>query len=250
MAVNLINLGTFANDGTGDDLREAFVKVNQNFEDLDLRNDEKTTASNVGDAGTGADVFKDRIGYDLRFRRIRPSPGGRIVVNQTDEDISLDAIGSEWRFVTNSGTDLKTDSMANQVVHLKGVPYPDAIAPGVDQVYISYNGDSGEIEFRINPKLKADTTPTLGGNLDANNQDIINAATVTAAQFNGALAGNVYGIDIRTFNVLLEELNFDFGSATGNAPRLLDWIVQSAAVDFGTIESPDGRTLDFGPIVG
>ena len=30
MAVTSINVGTLANDGTGDDLREAFIKVNNN----------------------------------------------------------------------------------------------------------------------------------------------------------------------------------------------------------------------------
>ena len=47
MAVTSINVGTLANDGTGDDLREAFIKVNNNFTDLDARNPEKTTASNL-----------------------------------------------------------------------------------------------------------------------------------------------------------------------------------------------------------
>ena len=37
MAVQTINVGVLANDGTGDDLREAFIKANQNFDDLDLR---------------------------------------------------------------------------------------------------------------------------------------------------------------------------------------------------------------------
>ena len=31
MALQTINVGNFANDGTGDDLRTAFIKVNQNF---------------------------------------------------------------------------------------------------------------------------------------------------------------------------------------------------------------------------
>jgi len=44
MAISLINVGQIANDGTGDDLREAFIKINQNFEELDLRDDEQTTA--------------------------------------------------------------------------------------------------------------------------------------------------------------------------------------------------------------
>ena len=31
MAINYIDVGIIANDGTGDDLREAFIKVNENF---------------------------------------------------------------------------------------------------------------------------------------------------------------------------------------------------------------------------
>ena len=34
MANSIINIGTLANDGTGDDLREAFIKVNNNFSEL------------------------------------------------------------------------------------------------------------------------------------------------------------------------------------------------------------------------
>ena len=53
MAVQTINIGTLANDGTGDDLREAFIKVNQNFDDLDLRAPESTTVVNTGAVGEG-----------------------------------------------------------------------------------------------------------------------------------------------------------------------------------------------------
>ena len=31
MPIDRINVGTLANDGTGDDLRQAFVKVNNNY---------------------------------------------------------------------------------------------------------------------------------------------------------------------------------------------------------------------------
>ena len=53
MAIQTINIGTIANDGTGDDLREAFVKVNNNFTELDTRDPEKTTGANLGPAGEG-----------------------------------------------------------------------------------------------------------------------------------------------------------------------------------------------------
>lgn len=250
MAVNLINIGTFANDGTGDDLREAFVKVNQNFEDLDLRNDEQTTATNVGDGITGSDVFKERIGYDLQFRRIRPAPGGRVTVEQIDENIDLNAVGGDWRFITNSGTDVKVDSLADQIVHLKGVPWPETIAPGgVDQVFISYNGDSGEIEFRINPKLKADANPVLGGNLDAAFRDITNVGTVTATTFSGELQGNVWGIDIRQKLAFADPGVFDFGGFSDTVDSIYDWMVSGTEVDFGTFAVPDYRTIDAGPII-
>ena len=47
MANSIINIGTLANDGTGDDLREAFIKVNNNFSELYARSPESTTAVNL-----------------------------------------------------------------------------------------------------------------------------------------------------------------------------------------------------------
>ena len=51
MAIQTINIGTIANDGTGDDLREAFVKVNSNFTELNARSTESTTVAYLGSAG-------------------------------------------------------------------------------------------------------------------------------------------------------------------------------------------------------
>ena len=69
MAVTSINVGTLANDGTGDDLREAFIKVNNNFTDLDARNPEKTTASNLlADDATTKGLFSTVTDFDLKFK--------------------------------------------------------------------------------------------------------------------------------------------------------------------------------------
>ena len=48
MPIQTVNLGTYANDGTGDDLRTAFTKVIDNFDYLDLIKVED--GENLGDA--------------------------------------------------------------------------------------------------------------------------------------------------------------------------------------------------------
>ena len=80
MAVQLVNIGRIANDGTGDDLREAFVKINQSLEDLDLRIDDKTEGLNLG---SGAGVFKQRTGYNLEYKSLVGSSDIVITNNPT-----------------------------------------------------------------------------------------------------------------------------------------------------------------------
>jgi hypothetical protein len=87
MAVQLINIGNVANDGTGDDLREAMIKINTNFEELDLRDDEQTSASNLGDTGEG--LFFQRNSYDLEFKKI--SAGSNITLTADDNKIVIAA---------------------------------------------------------------------------------------------------------------------------------------------------------------
>ena len=71
MTVSTINIGNIANDGTGDDLREAFIKVNNNFLELEARNPEQTTASNqFADGPSTAGVFKEKDGFNLKFKNI------------------------------------------------------------------------------------------------------------------------------------------------------------------------------------
>ena len=101
MAVQLVNIGRIANDGTGDDLREAFIKINQSLEDLDLRIDDKTEGLNLG---TGAGVFKQRTGYNLEYKTLVGS-NDVVVTNNPDEIVlTVDAGLAATPIVADTGT--------------------------------------------------------------------------------------------------------------------------------------------------
>ena len=89
MAIQTINLGLIANDGTGDDLREAFTKVNANFADLDVRA-ANITAENAA-VGAGFGVFKEQDGTVLKFRDLAPDPAypGTIALSVSEDGNTL-----------------------------------------------------------------------------------------------------------------------------------------------------------------
>ncbi len=84
MTIELINLGQYANDGTGDDLRTAFEKVNNNFTTLNLT----LGVTNATNVGTGAQFYKAKTGSTLQFRTLR-SPNSSVSVVSTDDTVDL-----------------------------------------------------------------------------------------------------------------------------------------------------------------
>ena len=82
MTIQTVNLGSYANDGTGDDLRTAFTKVNSNTEELDL-----TRVVSAENLGLGAAIFKDKVNKNLQLRKI--NAGINITVTQNANDITI-----------------------------------------------------------------------------------------------------------------------------------------------------------------
>ena len=78
MAQQTINIGTSANDGTGDPLRTAFDKVNDNF--TELYNDD---AGDVGSIIAGTGVAVDQA-------------TGDVTVSLADDGVSYAKMGSEF----------------------------------------------------------------------------------------------------------------------------------------------------------
>jgi archaellum component FlaF (FlaF/FlaG flagellin family) len=71
------------NDGLGDDLRTAFEKVNANFADLSTQL--TITATNVGATGVG--VFKEKVGADLRFKKL--VSGTKMLLNENTDTVTV-----------------------------------------------------------------------------------------------------------------------------------------------------------------
>jgi len=90
MTIQSINLGTYANDGTGDDLRTAFTKVNANFALLNT----ESGVNNAANIGTGTGIFKDKTGaYILEFKSLT-STDNSVTITNTDTTVDLSSNAS------------------------------------------------------------------------------------------------------------------------------------------------------------
>jgi hypothetical protein len=84
MTIQTINLGNYANDGTGDDLRTAFTKVNANFLLLDAE-----AAINGGtNLGSGTGLFSDKNATNLEFKSLT-STDNSIAITHTSTTVNL-----------------------------------------------------------------------------------------------------------------------------------------------------------------
>jgi len=89
MAIQTINLGTFANDGTGDDLRIAFEKVNSNFSEID-----GSVVVNGQNLGSGTGLFSGKssnagLGDNLTFKSL--IGGQNITLSSNSDSITINA---------------------------------------------------------------------------------------------------------------------------------------------------------------
>lgn len=263
MAVQLIKIGNTANDGTGDDLREAFVKVNANFNELDLRDDEQTTVTNLGVTGEG--IFKEKINYDLKFKKIIGGTG--LTLTATDDNITIandkvydftqTAVAGD-SYVTKEYDFADSRILYNNVYGtLADLPSAStyhglfAHVHSTGGAYYSHGGVWIELALKSDvAELSEDTTPALGGNLDAGGFNISNAGAITSTGFTGNLTGNVTGLvnGVDPASLAYNFQNFDLGTITGSANNMIDFLVANQDQDFGTVTNPTGITTDLGTI--
>jgi len=219
MALQSINVGLLANDGTGDDLREAFIKINQNFDDIDLRT-ESTTAQNAA-VGAGFGTYKEQVGSILYFRDLAPDPlyPGTIAIRVSDDGNSLYLRSAQATIRFTDGTNTLSSSV-EQVVTFEGT---EAARITVDNNTRTVSVDS---------QLVRETSPALSNNLDVQNNNLV----------------NIQKINDVAMSEVSRAFGFDFGSATTTRTSIIDWVINNIDVDFGTVESATDQTVDLGSI--
>jgi len=252
MALQTINLGNFANDGTGDDLRTAFSKVNANFEELDLQGGQANTISNVG-VGTG--LYKEKIGVDLRLKTLLAGNG-----------ITITASSNEVTITNNRNSILKVNG--NTGSFTSNNPNGEINIVGGSGVSTSVNGNTLTITGN-NYTLNTDPNPTLGGNLNLNGFGIQgigssivvstlignltgNTTGLHTGNVNGDLTGNVFGTVYGHINGIdpVDLVNtFDFGPINKQTQSPIQYLLLSTMIDLGTFSSPAEVGIEGGTFI-
>ena len=200
MAVQLINIGNVANDGTGDDLREAFIKANANFEELDLRDDEQTSVSNLGDIGEG--LFAQKLVYDLQFKKLSAGANVTLTSDASKIVIATDSGVSDLTITADTGNVVLDDSAVLTISG--GADISTAIAGGV--LTVAYTGVTD---------LVSDLTPQLSADLDAQAKNLLNVGTITTSGLIGSVTGNVVGDITSTGTSAFTTVNINGGAIDG-----------------------------------
>ena len=212
MNITLIDIGNIANDGTGDDLRTAFEKVNENFVELETSIDASTVAANVGD---GLGLYKQKTVNTLEFKTLGvgsflsiTAVGDKIVVDTafTDKNINVGSLTASGNIEGN----IITASMFSGTVggNLMGRVYPQA--------------------------------PDY----------IIGAGNIIGVQPDPGLANyrpaRVDGIAVKELDRTIN--TFDFGTIDNVYTSAFAYLLDQIGLDAGTILSPSNLSIDAGTL--
>jgi len=239
MAIESINIGNLPNDGTGDDLRTAFVKVNNNF--TELENADRSIAVEANNLGTSASsegLFYNKVDNTLNFKSLQAGSGISLSANSTTVTIDA-AVGiSDLIFTTDNGSIIINETQNSGVVSFEG-------GPGITVEKLA-NPSNSIIVRATNGVLQADTAPKLSANLDVDFHNITRADSITANNFYGNLTGLVHGVDIRDLNDLIFEQSWDFGDFTPEFDNILEYVIFNTDIDMGTFSSKAPFSIDLG----
>jgi hypothetical protein len=283
MSILQVNLGLYANDGTGDDLRTAFEKANANFTDIDL-----TRVISADNLGTGAGIFKEKVGNNLKLRTIKQ--GLNITVTQNANDITIatpDSINNliedtaptlggnlnlnGYNVVGLGNVDIEGNVLANNFVgtlngniyvedtgiSITAVNYDTSDYEPISLNAIAINGNNSLVpgityistlpgdSLGILSEVDLELTAVSGEIRLVGN--VISEDNITATTFIGGVIGNVNGTVSRINNHNLRGLG-DVNDALPSIGQVLTWNGTFWVPDTIPGTGPNTEDYDFGQI--
>ena len=258
MNITLIDIGNIANDGTGDDLRTAFQKVNENFVELETSVDASTVAANIGG---GVGIFKQKVENTLQFRSLETDDklsvttvGDKVVISTNFQNKNI-AVGSLNATGSVSATSM-TATMFNGSVNgnLMGRVYPlapdyiigagsiDGVRPAPNSFYLLADQTSNSSTVILKKAYKnsqgqiipSNEVPTIGrfirspGAIDVK----INSVVVNVSTYTLGLASAFSVVSGRNYTISEEYLP---GRVDGVSVRDLNNTINT--FDFGTLDN-------------
>jgi len=231
-----INVGNIANDGSGDDLREAFIKVNNNL--LYLENatlEPLVEGNNLGGSGEGIYASKDP--NTLNFKEL--IGGNNVSLSSNNDSITINSEGgiSDILIMVDDGhvtLDNSGDSVPQLDLFGGSLINTRPVMP--NRIFIDLE-DRGILAY--------DQEPALSSSLEANSKNINNAGTITADLFQGPIRGTVYDVDIRNINEYFDN-NWEFGAIVPKQiTSYIEYLTLTTDLDLGSIEEgPDFVEFD------
>jgi len=166
MAQEVINIGAIADDGTGDTIRGAGIKINNNFDELYLRpsvaSDIDVIQNNISTTASNADIV------------IKPSGTGNVVFpGITIEDNNIKSTGAN--------EDLKFVPSGSGSLVVGGIGFSGTSIIGTDSTIVNINEN-----LVVDGSLNADT-PTFSSPVTVNSTlDVASTTTLSTLTVSGA----------------------------------------------------------------
>jgi hypothetical protein len=247
MAIQTIYLGTYANDGTGDDLRVAFEKVNSNFTEID-----SLSVNGAINLGSGTPIFVGKqaslgVGDNLSFRslvagqNISLSSDGNSVTISADttitavEDDLQPTLGGNLQL--NDFAVVNSDNLGNlRDVRINGIKI-DQVSTSIVKITNYYVGQSLTIEGTVSDISNHNLSAL--GNVSAAIPSPGNTLVWTGSEWapglgtSGGGIGNAY-------------LDWDFIGLDGIARNPIQYLLSQSNIDMGSFASPNAITVDLG----
>jgi hypothetical protein len=249
----LVDVGDVANDGSGDDLREAFIKLNENIVYVGDRIGEAVSGLNIG---SGEPIYKSVANAQLSFRSI--GAAGNLSVSTVNDVITLrfnpnSAVNFNGQDITGIGDIIAdfihADVTGNVIGDLRGSVFADDSTLIVD-------GITGQLFGTLHGNVTGNLTGNVSGNVSGNLTG--NVSGNVTGNVSGNVTGNITGLIKSTVNNTFVDVNnienrintFDYGVINPVFVDPISYYLYVIGTEMGTFNNPSEFSIDAGSING